>query len=56
MIKDDLVLKTLMIDKELIRIVTNNSYRIISYIENNINIGHKIDSYLSSLKGKEIVK
>ena len=56
MIKDDLVLKTLMIDKELIRIVTNNSYRIISYIENNINIGHKIDSYLSSLKGKRNCK
>ncbi len=56
MIKDDLVLKTVMIDKELIRIVTNNSNRIISYIENNISIGHKIDSYLLSLKGKKDCK
>ena len=52
MIKDDLVLKTLIIDKELNRIVSNNTNKIYVYIEKNINIGQKMDSYLLSLKSK----
>ena len=56
MIKDDLVMKTGMIDKELNKIVAYNTNKIYIYIENNIIIGHKIDCYLFSMKGKRECK
>ena len=56
MIKDDLVLKTGLIDKELNKIISLNTNKIYIYIENNISIGHKIDCYLFSMKGKRECK
>ena len=54
MIKDDLVLKTGLIDKELNKIISLNTNKIYIYIENNISIGHKIDCYLLFLVENKI--
>jgi hypothetical protein len=49
MIKDDLVFKMGLIDKEINRIVSENTNYFYDYIENNISIHSEIDKSLNSL-------
>ena len=49
MIKDDLVFKMGLIDKEINRIVSENTNCFYDYIENNISIHSEIDNSLNSL-------
>ena len=49
MIKDDLVYKMGLIDKEINRIVSENTNYFYDYIENNISIHSEIDKSLNSL-------
>ena len=49
MIKDDLVFKMGLIDKEINKIVSDNTNSLFNYIENNISINYEIDKNLNNL-------
>ena len=52
MIKEDLSFKTGVIDKELNHILESQANTLYNYIENNIDLNHKIDEFSQKMKNK----
>ena len=53
MIKEDLSFKTGVIDKELNHILESEANTLYNYIENNIDLNHKIDEFSEKIKKKK---
>ena len=56
MIKDDLVFKTTVIDKELNAIIKENSIDLVNYIESNKNLNNIIDKYVNIMETRNKYK
>ena len=56
MIKDDLVFKTTVIDKELNAIIKENSSDLVNYIESNKNLNNIIDKYVKIMETRNKYK
>ena len=56
MIKDDLVFKTTVIDKELNAIIKENSNDLVKYIESNENLNNIIDKYVNIMETRNKYK